>query len=74
MRDERGIIINPRKIKYNRTEQLKVAHKNIQDIYDRHKDKRKVLSKEELNSLELYLKTSKNTSNPLGRMLRLPGD
>tara|TARA_B100000519_G_C14231690_1_gene432704 strand:+ start:1774 stop:2001 length:228 start_codon:yes stop_codon:yes gene_type:complete len=59
-----------RKIKYTRREQFTSCHNILEDIYNRHKDKRKLLSKQELDRIDVYLLTSKYTPKPKGMMVR----
>lgn len=61
----------PSIIRYSRIEQLRVAHKIISEIHGRHKDKRKLLSKKELDELLVYLSTCRFTPDPNGRMRRI---
>ena len=48
---------------YTRREQLINAHNILKKIFERHSDKRKVISKEELESIDAYLKTSRFVPN-----------
>ena len=42
-----------RKIKYTRREQFNSCHNILEDIYNRHKDKRTLLSKQELDRIDV---------------------
>ena len=55
-------------MRYTIIQQLSNAHTIIKKIFDRNKDKRKLLSKGEMAAMEKYLSTSRYRATPEGRI------